>query len=271
MASLNRVADETLHLLDQGTYVPLSGKTVSIRDAVAHAVQGSVLVRPGDFEHLTRPEPVSGFTVEVTPEKTGEAARRLVEQEGERGVLALNFASATNPGGGFLTGAKAQEEDLARCSALYPCLLRFPEYYEANRRLRSPLYTDHFIHSPDVPFFRNERYDLLERPFSVSVLTAPAPNAKQLPAADPEVALKLREVLFARALKVLQVAAHHGHRTVILGAWGCGAFRNNPHDAAEAFAHGLSTMAGAFSRVVFAVYERDGKGPNLTTFRQRFG
>ncbi|RKG64437.1 TIGR02452 family protein [Corallococcus sp. CA054B] len=269
--SLTRVADETLHILEQGTYVPLSGREVSIRDAVSRAVEGTVLVRPGDFEHLTRPAPVPGFTIEVTPEKTGDAARRLVEQEGEERVLALNFASAVNPGGGFLTGAKAQEEDLARCSALYPCLLKWPEYYDVNRKLRSPLYTDHFIYSPDVPFFRNEHYDLLERPFAVSLLTAPAPNARELPAKDPEVAQKLREVLAARALKVLQVAAHHGHRTIILGAWGCGAFRNNPHDAAEAFARGLSTMAGAFSRVVFAVYERGGKGPNLSTFRERFG
>ncbi|NBD12070.1 TIGR02452 family protein [Corallococcus silvisoli] len=269
--SLNRVADETLRILEQGTYVPLSGREVSVRDAVAHAVQGTVLVRPGDFEHLKRPEPVTGFTVEVTSEKTGEAARRLVELEGVRDVVALNFASAVNPGGGFLTGAKAQEEDLARCSALYPCLLRFPEYYDVNRKLRSPLYTDHVLYSPDVPFFRNEHYDLLERPFNVSLITAPAPNAKQLPADDAEVGLQLREVLIARALKVLQVAAHHGHRTLILGAWGCGAFRNNPRDAAEAFARGLSTMAGAFSRVVFAVYERGGHGPNLSTFRARFG
>ncbi|RKH30101.1 TIGR02452 family protein [Corallococcus praedator] len=269
--SLTKIAEETLRITDQGTYVPLSGREVSIRDAVAHAVQGTVLVRPGDFAHLTRPEPVSSYTIEVTSEKTGDAARRLVELEGVRNVFALNFASAVNPGGGFLTGAKAQEEDLARCSALYACLLKWPEYYEVNRKVLSPLYTDHFLYSPEVPFFRNERYDLLERPFPVSVLTAPAPNAKQLPVKDPEVALKLREVLFDRALKVLQMAAHHGHRTLILGAWGCGAFRNNPRDAAEAFARGLETMQGAFSRVVFAVYERDGQGPNLRTFRERFG
>ncbi|MCY1033793.1 TIGR02452 family protein [Corallococcus sp. BB11-1] len=269
--SMTKVADETLRITEEGAYVAFSGREVSIRDAVAHAVQGTVLVRPGDFERLTRPPPVSSYSIEVTGEKTGEAARRLVELEGERGVFALNFASAVNPGGGFLTGAKAQEEDLARCSALYACLLKWPELYEVNRKALSPLYTDHFLYSPDVPFFRSERHDLLERPFPVSVLTAPAPNAKQLAVKDPQVAQQLRDVLFDRALKVLQVAAHHGHRTLILGAWGCGAFRNNPHDVAEAFARGLSTMAGAFSRVVFAVYERDGQGPNLRTFRARFG
>ena len=64
---LTQVADETLRIVEEGTYVALSGRQVSVRDAVAHALQGTVLVRPGDFEHLTRPAPVSSFTVEVTP------------------------------------------------------------------------------------------------------------------------------------------------------------------------------------------------------------
>ncbi|WP_306440898.1 TIGR02452 family protein [Corallococcus aberystwythensis] len=52
------------------------------------------------------------------------------------------------------------------------------------------------------------------------------------------------------------MAAHHGHRTLVLGAWGCGAFRNNPHDAADAFASALDAFSGGFVRVVFAVCER---------------
>jgi uncharacterized protein (TIGR02452 family) len=186
-------------------------------------------------------------------------------------VLALNFASAKNPGGGFLGGAKAQEEDLARCSALYPCLLAQPDYYTVNRAEPSLLYTDHLIYSPEVPFFRDEGLELLERPFQPSILTAPAPNAGEALRREPDLRPRIREVLQARALKVLQVAAHHGHRTLVLGAWGCGAFRNDPHEAAEAFALALAALPGAFERVVFAVYERKGEGPNLRAFRERFG
>src|SRR5262249_60941792 len=105
-----------------------------------------------------------------------DAARRLYEDEGEQNAVALNFASARNPGGGFLGGAKAQEEDLARRSALYACLLTQRPYYDANRAERSLLYTDHIIYSPSVPFFRDRALDLVESPFCASIITAPAPN-----------------------------------------------------------------------------------------------
>ena len=70
---------------------------------------------------------------------------------------------------------------------------------------------------------------------------------------------------------MLQVAAHQAHRTLVLGAWGRGVFRNDPHEAAEAFALALEALPGAFERVVLAVYERYGDGPNLRAFRERFG
>jgi uncharacterized protein (TIGR02452 family) len=78
-------------------------------------------------------------------------------------------------------------------------------------------------------------------------------------------------VLHSRALKVLRIAAQRGYRTLVLGAWGCGAFRNEPRDAVDAFSAALDALPGAFERVVFAVYERKGDGPNLRAFRERFG
>ncbi|MBN1205592.1 MAG: TIGR02452 family protein [Myxococcaceae bacterium] len=270
--SLVGVALETVRIVEQGGYVAPSGRTVSVKDAVERAVRGTVLYRPSDFEQLVLPPPAGGpLGIEVTPEKTGEAARRLIEREGVTDVLALNFASARNPGGGFLGGAKAQEEDLARCSALYACLITQRDYYDVNRAESTLLYTDHLICSPGVPFFRDEQLELLERPFHASLITAPAPNAGQALRKDPGLRPRIREVLHARALKVLRVAAHRGHRTLVLGAWGCGAFRNDPAEAAEAFAAGLRALPGAFERVVFAVYERGGDGPNLRAFRERFG
>lgn len=269
--SLAGVANETVQIVEKGEYVAPSGKKVHFREGVERAVRGTALYRPGDFEGLKLP-PAQGnpLRIEVTPEKTGAASRRLILDEGVTDVLALNFASAKNPGGGFLGGAKAQEEDLARCSALYATLLTQPDYYAVNRAEHSLLYTDHMIHSPFVPFFRDEQLELLEQPFYVSVLTAPAPNAGEALRKDPSVRHRLSEVVYARALKVLRVAAHRGHRTLVLGAWGCGVFRNDPVEMAEAFAAGLRALPGAFERVVFAVYERGGDGPNLRAFRERF-
>lgn len=266
------MALETVSILERGEYEAPSGRTVRMSEQVARAVQGTVLYRPGE------PSAPQGSAsaraaprLEVTDEKTGQAARRLVEEEGVAEVLALNFASARNPGGGFLGGARAQEEDLARCSALYSCLLTQPDYYTVNRTQRSLLYTDHLIYSPRVPFFRGEDGALLERPFLVSLLTAPAPNAGELLRQDPDEAPLIPETLRRRAISVLRVAARQGHKTLILGAWGCGAFRNDPHVVVEAFDQALEALAGHFERVVFAVYEPRGQGPNLRAFRERWG
>lgn len=273
--SLSGLGKETVEIVNRGAYTLRSGAVVSIEEGVARAIAGTRLFRPGDFDRLSW-GPGAGHgacRVEVTGETTGAAGRRLVEGEGVRDVVALNFASAKNPGGGFLGGAKAQEEDLARCSALYACQITQRAYYDANRATGSMLYTDHIIYSPDVPFFRDERLDLLERPFLLSIITAPAPNAGEAQKHGRGESARVREVLASRAGKVLSVAASMGHRTLVLGAWGCGVFRNDPRDVAGAFGDWLShdRFRGAFDRVVFAVYDRSESAPNRRPFEARFG
>ncbi len=266
--SLSEVAEDTLAITTRGEYVAPSGRTVSIRVEVDRAIAGTTLFRPGDLSPSPAPGPAP--RVEVTSETTASAARRLVETEGLAGVAVLNFASALEVGGGFLRGAKAQEEDLCRCSALYPCLERQSVYYDTNRAAKSHLYTDHLIWSPAVPFFRDDDYDLLERLFCVSVITAPAPYANGL-RPDPDPRPVLRETLRRRAALVLTVAARFRHRVLVLGAWGCGAFGNDPEVAAGAFAEALEPARGHFDRVVFAVWDRGGPGANFKTFNARFG
>lgn len=270
--SLKGVAKETVEITERGCYTAPSGRRVDLTKAIQEAVAGTVLYRPGDFAALPCPgDPEAPPPVfEVTPETTGAAARRVVAEEGPGRAVALNFASAKNPGGGFLGGAKAQEEDLARCSALYPCLLTQPAYYAANRAHESLLYTDHLIYSPDIPFFRDERLDLLEAPFLVSVVTAPAPNAGEVLRRDPAAGPRIRAALQGRADKVLRVMAQEGRRVAILGAWGCGVFRNEPRDVADAFAHLLlGPYRGAFDRAVFPVYDRTRDRATLRAFQDR--
>ena len=134
--SLKGKAEQVLGIIEKGGFTNAAGKWVEIRAEVEAAVAGTCLYRPGDYERLmeTRGDSVGdGETVvEVTAETTQVAAARLVK-EGCENLVLLNFASARNPGGGFINGAKAQEEDLARCSALYACLYPQMEYYETNR------------------------------------------------------------------------------------------------------------------------------------------
>jgi uncharacterized protein (TIGR02452 family) len=264
-------ARAVLATIARGAYTTPSGKTVPLRAAIDAAVAGTECHLPHEVAAneagLAAARPIS-TVIEVTSETTAAAGRRLVQREGEERVAALNFASALSVCGGFLRGARAQEEDLARVSALHACLERQRAYYDVNLALGSHLYTDAMIHSPAVPFFRDEELVPLEAPFALSILTAPAPCAFQL--TGPERA-RLRPTLDARAARILAVAAHHGHRVLVLGAWGCGAFRNDPDAVAGAFAAALASprLRGAFDRVVFAVH--DPAGTNLAPFERRFG
>jgi uncharacterized protein (TIGR02452 family) len=263
--SLKGLAQETLRILSDGRYTAPSGTTVHLARELAAAIEGTRLYRPDDFDLSSTP---GRPRTEVTDETTQIAARRLIEGDGVADVVLLNFASARNPGGGFLGGAKAQEEDLCRCSGLYSCLITQREYYDVNRAQSSMLYTDHIIYSPRVPFFRNRKLDLMESIVTPSVITAPAPNAGQHLRRAPDDQASIEATLRIRTAKVLSVARENGHRMLLLGAWGCGAFRNDPKVVAKIFAECLQDMGGAFDRVVFAVPA--GKTANHEEFAKRF-
>jgi uncharacterized protein (TIGR02452 family) len=264
--NLVELAQQTLQVLEAGQYQAPSGRAVPLAERVIAAVKGTRLYAPGEPAASTFSGPAP--QLEVTGESTVEALIRL---RGAPGLCALNYASAKNPGGGFLRGARAQEEDLARCSALYPCLMTQPSYYEANRASGSMLYTDHLIFSPAVPFFRAPDAGLLEEPVCASVLTSPAPNAGEVRKQQREDPTQVFPTLLRRARQVLAVAAVQQQRTLVLGAWGCGVFRNDPSQVAEVFAQVLTEFSGAFERVVFAVYDRSADHANLGAFQRRFG
>lgn len=266
--NLPEIAQQTLRILDDGHYSAPGGQTIRLAEETSRAIRGTRHYRPGEPARLFVRDPAaSPAQLEVTAESTVEALIRLRVAPG---LAALNYASAKNPGGGFLRGARAQEEDLARCSALYPCLMSQPGYYEANRATASLLYTDHLIYSPDVPFFRSPDYTLLETLVCASVITSPAPNAGEVIRQGRENAEQLRPTLVRRARQVLTVAAEHGCRTLVLGAWGCGVFRNDPGVVAAVFGELLPEFQGAFERVVFAIYDRSKEQANLNAFRRQF-
>ncbi|MEL6343204.1 MAG: TIGR02452 family protein [Myxococcota bacterium] len=261
--SLRGIAKDTLRILKQGEYLNPDGEVVSIRGALDAAVQGTVTVTPQALDDmLDRPHPggTHPLLIEVTGERTQIAARRLVVEEGVDDLLLLNYASARNVGGGFLKGARAQEEDLMRCSGLYAAVRDQVAYYDANRAVDSMLYTDHLIYSPGVPFFRAKNRDRLKAAYLSAVITAPAPNAGQARRRDPDCDPAIEAALRRRAGKILAVAAERGHTTLLLGAWGCGVFMNDPAVVADAFGTWLRSerFSGVFQRAVFAVFEPKG-------------
>lgn len=266
-------AQETVAILERGDYTAPSGRAVSIADDLAEAVRRTVLYRPGELETLLRrlpkADPGTRTRIEVTGETTLAAARRL--RAPGTTPLALNFASAKNPGGGFLNGAHAQEEGLARSSGLYESLLSAREYYDFHRAQGDLLYSDHMIYSPDVPVFRDDSGRLLEEPYGVTFLTSPAPNRGAI--RDAAKAGQVPAALRLRARKVLAVALANGHTRLVLGAWGCGVFRNDPAEVAEVFAEALrpgGEFADRFEHVVFAVWDTAEGAPRHAAFERVF-
>jgi uncharacterized protein (TIGR02452 family) len=250
---LKAIARETVSIAEQGGY-----GTVDIASDVARAVAGTRLYLPADS--LSVPTAGGPAAIEVTAESSLEAARRLGAD-----VACLVFASARNPGGGFLNGAKAQEESVARSSALYPCLLKARDFYAHHRAHPELTYTDRVIYAPHVPVFRDDKGTLLDEPYSVSFLIAAAPNTGAIARNQPEYLPEVPAILARRAARILAVAAAHGHRRLVLGAWGCGVFGDDPATVAAAFAAALES-APWFDTVVFAVLDGQREAPTLKAF-----
>jgi len=239
----------------EGTREPVSERAA--QDAIVH--------QPGESPRVG----AAPTTFEVTGESTIEAVIRL-DARGGGHLGCLNFASAKNPGGGFLGGAQAQEESLARSSALYPCLLQQPSHYARNRAHHSAYYLDLAIFSPRVPVFRDDAGRWLDRPVLASVVTCAAPNARALRQRGRFDATRIAGVLHRRAALVLAVAAHHGVERLVLGAWGAGVFGNDPAMVAGAFGAALeAAFAGVFADVVFAIPGGAGQA-NHDAFAARF-
>ena len=256
------LARATVEALRDGEYAGPTGERVDWSAAVRHALEAKASLRPG----AALPEPPACAArrtkTTVTAERTLQAARRLHEAGGR--VAALNFANGMRPGGGFLHGALAQEEALCRCSALYATLEGDPMYAHHQAR-GDPAASDWVILSPDVPVFRTDDGTPLARPWPLTFLTCAAPYA-------PEVGQpRAGDLLQRRILRVLDVARAFGHQTLVLGAWGCGAFGHDPRRTAADFRAALEgPFAGAFGEVVFAVSDSTFDQRTIRPFRDVF-
>ena len=274
---LAQLAQETVHIAAEGHYRTAGGVDVDLRDAVRRCVENTRVIRPGDWPSIVRrgraaPDRSEPARVEVTPETTLAAASRLVGEDPASRPFVLNFASAKSPGGGFLGGSRAQEESLARSSALYASLQTAQEYYSRNRQAPTSLYTDHAIASPDVPVFRDDAGTLLDRPYEVTFFTMPAVNVGALPPGSPAPG-QVEPTMAGRVDKVLAFAAAEGYEHLVLGAWGCGVFRNDPRLIARLFQGALfgpGAWAAKFRRVAFAVFDPTAAGENRAAFENAF-
>ena len=216
--------------------------------------------------------------IKVTNRDTFTAAKEyanIINSTNEGFVGVLNFASSTNPGGGVTKGSTAQEECLCRCSNLYLTLYQekcIREYYNVNKKYMSNLGSDAIIYSRNVYVFKDKDYNMLpvKDRFYVDVLTCAAPNLRENPrnqynsdASEEKLTLtdeELYNIHVKRARNILNVAIKNEDDYLILGAFGCGAFRNNPEIVAKAYKDVLQDYMYCFKVIDFAII--DGKYSN---------
>ena len=211
--------------------------------------------------------------IEVRNEGTVDAVFRLSNGNQKNMSLGvLNFASAYNPGGGFESGAMAQEECIAYCSDLYKKQVDGAwDYYEINRANRNPLYTDNMFMS-NVTFFRNGGFSLISNPTMCQVLTCPAVNMGAIKIRTQKNLDEAKAVMKNRMRKILYLFAYYECKDLVLGAFGCGVFANDPNDVAKFWYELLydEGLKGYFDSITFSILDRPGRGSNIEVFNNYF-
>lgn len=231
-----------------------------------------------DLSHYAEPA-----NIVVSKKRTYEAAN-VYTRQGLRTAI-LNFASASNPGGGVVNGSSAQEESLCRCSTLYFCLNTqemWDRFYTPHRKERNSLHNDDCIYTPGVTVFKSDTDEpklLPERAwYKVDVLSSAAPNLRPQPSNqmnpnDGERRIKisdenLKALHYKRLHRILSIAAANNDQAIILGAFGCGAFMNNPEIVAAAAKETIREFMNAFKTIEFAVYCRQDDDTNYRCFQK---
>ena len=218
------------------------------------------------------------------PAKIIVSRNRSFEAAGQyygKNVCVLNFASATNPGGGVAWGSTAQEECLCRCSTLYANLTVptvWKPFYEAHRQQNNPLYIDDAIYTPDVIVFKSDSREpelLPEDQWQrVNVITCAAPSLRPDRDGRERVRISnqaLYQLHVKRMCRILNIAAANNNDVVILGAYGCGAFKNPPDVVAKATKQASSAYRHHFETIEFAVYCSPSDDQNFRVFQQILG
>jgi len=238
------------------------GNSRELQTAVNQSIASQQYIGDADKIDLPAPQYTEKAQVVVSRLRSFEAAAKYPGQK----VAVLNFASSSSPGGGVENGASAQEECLCRVSTLYPCLktkTAWDKFYGPHRAAPNPLHNDDLIYTQGVMVLKDDDYNVLPSPFHVDVITCAAPNLRDIPSnrynrhdgdavhITPE---RLLELHLNRACKILSAAAANGAEVLILGAFGCGAFRNDPAVVAAAYQQALPQFLNHFKTIEFAVY-----------------
>lgn len=256
-----QIATETVKFIQNGGY---------LNNRFSDDISKAILYSPKSLKNLNVDIKKENQNAKISMynQDTCECAKRFIH-DGYTSIL--NFASAMNVGGGFLRGAKAQEETICRNSTLYASINSDDarEYYTFNRANKDkyPMYSDYAIFSPHVEVFRDSKSNLLDKPYTISVITSPAVNVFKAHGCTKDM---IYNCMLNRAEYIFKIAISNHVDNLVLGAWGCGVFGNNPYDVAKIFKYLLLDKGYIknFKNVSFAIYDRHGN--NFDAFNRIF-
>lgn len=252
-----------------------------LRESIARSRTDQRLILEGDAVNVPPCGDAAEGRLVVSTKRSFEAASAYART---MKTCVLNFASASNPGGGVVNGSSAQEEALCRCSTLYFNLNTnemWSGFYSPHRAARDPIHNDDAIYTPSVTVFKGDTAFPTTLPesdwYEVDVISCAAPNLREHPSnrmnsgdGDRRIELppdKLRALHERRLARILDIAAANGEEAVILGAFGCGAFRNDPRVVAAAAAAVVPRYRTRFKVIEFAVFCRPDDTRNYDAFR----
>lgn len=225
---------------------------------IRFCIKNSMIYSPGSIFARVGTRPIAA--PEIVFENV-DSVSAVFRHAGEGNVAVLNFASYKNPGGRFIDGSIAQEEALCHESFLYNVLSKFNSFYDwNNKNVNRGLYLDRAIFSPGVLFVRNDHEAFCD------VITCASPN--KIPAVRYHLFTNEEnsEVLRERIQFIKKIAEDNMIDTLILGAFGCGVFMQDPDEVASVFGNVFSEST--VKKIVFAV---PGENKNTKVFRKHFG
>lgn len=257
-------AKKVMRMIKAGKY-NIGSKEIDISDMMEQTT--SQVYRAADIKKpdMTKSEHDCTCTYQIKSYGTVDA---LFDNIRNGKVAILNFASSKNPGGAFMDGAKTQEENICHHSNLYTELTKYMDFYEYNREnQKKSLYSDGIIYSNNIVFFRRNFNNV--KPVFGDVITCAAPNrGAALGKWVKEEAIE--QTMTRRLEQIFNVAVEHSVEVLVLGAFGCGVFRNKVEFVASEMYRLLEDEGynKMFKIVVFPLCEV--KGKNTDTFKSIF-
>ena len=246
-----------------------------LKEAVAFSLEHTKLYKEDNYPELPNIPEKLGLTLTLNL-RSFQAAMKFHKAMPDKKIAVLNFASPVHPGGGVFSGSRAQEECLCRCSTLYPLLAQEwlkESYYIPNKKAHDFMSNDTCIYSEGVVICKSDDEDFPKRLkpeelVTVDVITCAAPDWRNAGPLDYN-AYENYLLHVQRAKHIMHIAALHNVDILVTGAFGCGAFKNEPDVVAMAWQETLKEYRKKFEYVIFAIYFREHEIGNFKAFNEK--